>query len=207
MLETVMHELTQRQKQVLDYIIACIDQHGYPPTQREISEHIGTSGTVTALRHLEALERKGHISRREGSSRSIVVTGRSGMPVSLPIVGTVRAGKPQPAIEDIEGYCLVDPHWIRRPGCFFLRVKGDSMIEAHILDGDLALIRPQPIAEQGEIVVALVNGEATLKRFYRDRDRIRLQPENSSMQPIIIKGGEAEAVIVGKLLKIIRNFD
>ena len=87
MLETVMHELTQRQKQVLDYIIACIDQHGYPPTQREISEHIGTSGTVTALRHLEALERKGHISRRAGSSRSIVVTGRSGVPVSLPIVG------------------------------------------------------------------------------------------------------------------------
>lgn len=81
------------------------------------------------------------------------------------------------------------------------------MIEAHILDGDLALIRPQPSAEQGEIVVALVNGEATLKRFYRDRDRIRLQPENSAVQPIIIKGGEAETVIVGKLLKIIRNFD
>lgn len=202
-----MLELTHRQKQVLDYIIATIDQYGYPPTQREISEHIGTSGTITALRHLEALERKGYISRNSGSARGIMLTGRAGMPVSVPILGTVRAGAPQIAVEGIEGYCLIDPEWTRKTPCFLLRVKGDSMIEAHILEGDLALIRPQPNAEQGEIVVALVDGEATLKRFYRDKGLIRLQPENSTMAPIIIKDGEAETVIIGKLMKVIRSFD
>jgi repressor LexA len=152
------------------------------------------------------LERKGYIQRREGSSRSIALTGRSAGTVSLPIVGTVRAGQPVPAVEDIKGYYSVDISWVNTTGCFFLRVEGDSMIDAHILDGDLALIRPQPTAENGQIVVALIDGEATLKRFYREKDHIRLQPENSSMRPIIVREGEAEMVIAGRLLKTVRNY-
>lgn len=200
-----MEQLTERQQQVLDFINGFIDQHGCPPTLREIADHIGTKGTATAILHLEALERKGYLSRREGSSRSISVTGRGGT-ATIPIVGRVRAGMPSPAIEDIEGYCTVDLSWVNESGCFFLRVEGDSMIDAHILDGDLALIRPQQTAENGQIVVAMIDGEATLKRFYREKDRIRLQPENQTMEPIIIRPGEAETVIVGKLLKTVRNY-
>jgi len=204
-----MENLTQRQQQVLDFIVRCIDTHGAPPTLREISAHIGTSGTVTALHHIEAIEKKGYLRRREGSARGIVLTGKTGRSealVSLPIVGTVSAGLPQPAVERIEGYCAVSPEWVKGDGCFFLKVRGDSMIEAHILDGDLALIRPQPTAENGEIVVALIDDAATLKRFYHEGDHIRLQPENRRMKPILIRESDAETVIVGKLLKTIRSY-
>jgi repressor LexA len=201
-----MQELTDRQRQVLDFVASYLDEHGCPPTLREISNHIGTKGTATAIVHLEALERKGYLNRREGSSRNISIVGRGGGSVSVPIVGRVHAGQPTPAIEDIEGYYNVDMSWVNERGCFFLRVEGDSMIDAHILDGDLVLIRPQQTAENGQIVVALIDGEPTLKRFYKEKNHIRLQPENSSMKPIIIKPGDAETVIVGKLLKTIRNY-
>jgi len=205
-----MENLTKRQQEVLDFVTRCIDTLGAPPTLREISAHIGTRGTVTTLHHLQAIEKKGYLRRREGSSRGIVLTqkaGRSEVLVSLPIVGTVHAGLPQPAVENVEGYCGVSPEWVKGDGCFFLKVKGDSMIEAHILDGDLALIRPQPTAENGEIVVALIDGAATLKRFYHEGDHIRLQPENRQMQPILIHENDAETVIVGKHLKTIRSYD
>jgi repressor LexA len=205
-----MENLTQRQQQVLDFISRCIDTLGAPPTLREISAHIGTCGTVTALHHIEAIEKKGFLRRRGGSSRGIVLTEKAGRPealVSLPIVGTVSAGLPQPVVESTEGICAISPEWVKGDGCFFLKVKGDSMIEAHILDGDLALIRPQPTAENGEIVVALIDGAATLKRFYHEGDHIRLQPENRHMQPILIHESDAETVIVGKLLKTIRSHD
>jgi repressor LexA len=111
------------------------------------------------------------------------------------------------AVESIEGYCAISPEWVKGDGCFFLKVRGESMIDAHILDGDLALIRPQSTAENGEIVVALIDGAATLKRFYHEGDYIRLQPENRRMQPILIRESDAETVIVGKLLKTIRSYD
>ena len=200
-----MEALTKRQQQVLDFITSYLDSYACPPTLREISGNINAKGTVTAIRHLDELERKGYITRREGSSRSISVIGRGGT-VSVPIIGKIKAGQPAPAYEDIQGYFNLDMNWVREKGCFFLRVDGDSMIDAHILDGDLVLIRPQRTAENGEIVVAMIDGEATLKRFFRDDCHIRLQPENKSMQPIIIKDGTAETVIVGKLLKTIRNY-
>jgi repressor LexA len=200
-----MEPLTERQQQVLDFITSCLDSHACPPTLREISSQINTKGTVTAIRHLDALERKGYITRREGSSRSITVTGR-GKTVAVPVIGKIRAGEPSLAYEDIQGYFNLDVNWVRDKGCFFLQVEGDSMIDAHILDGDLVLIRPQQTAENGEIVVAMIDGEATLKRFYRDDSHIRLQPENKTMEPIIIKAGTAETVIVGKLLKTIRDY-
>lgn len=200
-----MQPITDRQQQVLDFVTSHLEEHGCPPTLREISDHIGVRGTATATLHLEALQRKGYLRRREGSSRNISLTSRPGT-IAVPIVGRVRAGSPEPAIEDVEGYYNLDMSWVNDKGCFFLRVEGDSMIEANILDGDLALITPQPTAENGQIVVALIDDEATLKRFYREEGHIRLQPENSAMQPIIIREGEAETAVAGRLLKIIRNF-
>lgn len=155
--------------------------------------------------HLEALERKGYIQRRSGS-RGIVVANKAAIPVSLPIIGTVRAGQPELATEDIQGHFSIDPSWVKGEGCYFLKIKGDSMIEAGILNGDLAIICPQPTAENGQIVVALIDGEATLKRFFKEKDHIRLQPENNSMEPIIIRKGTTETIILGRLQKIIRDF-
>lgn len=201
-----MQELTSRQQEVLDFVCRFRDVHGCPPSLREISEQIGTKGTATAKLHLEALERKGYITRRREGSRGIALRHAGGTPVPIPLVGTVRAGQPETAVEDIQGYVSVDPAWLKGEGNFLLRVKGDSMVEAGIFDGDLALIAPQPTAENGQIVVALVDGEATLKRFSMDETCIRLLPENKHMQPIVIRKGDAETVVVGRLLKTIRSF-
>lgn len=201
-----MQELTSRQQQVLDFVCRFREEHGCPPSLREISDHIGTKGTATALAHLEALKRKGYISRREGS-RGIALTRKAGAPISIPIVGTVRAGQPELAVEDIQGYVSVDSAWLKGADNFLLQVRGDSMVEAGIFDGDLALIAPQQHAENGQIVVALIDGEATLKRFSMDATCIKLIPENRHMQPIVIRKGEAETVVIGRLLKTIRSFD
>lgn len=202
----IVQELTSRQQEVLDFVCRFRDENGCPPSLREISEQIGTKGTATAKLHLEALERKGYISRRREGARGIALTHAGATPVSVPLVGTVRAGQPETAVEEVQGYVSVDPAWLKGEGNFLLRVKGDSMIEAGIFDGDLALIAPQPTAENGQIVVALIDGEATLKRFSMDDTCIRLIPENRHMQPIVIRKGEAEAVVVGRLLKTIRSF-
>jgi repressor LexA len=199
-----MQELTERQQAVLDYVSTYLDQNGCPPTLREISDHLGVKGTNTVMQHLDALEKKGRILRRDGS-RGISIVGRGGS-IAVPIVGKVQAGQLSLAYEDIQGYYNVDLSWVNEQGCFFLRVEGNSMIDAHILDGDLVLIRPQQTADNGQIVVAMVDGEATLKRFFKEKNRIRLQPENKEMEPIIINAGQAETVIVGKLLKTIRNY-
>jgi repressor LexA len=198
-----MEEITLRQKKVLDFITDYLERYGYPPTLREIGGHLEVSGTLGVIKHLEALERKGFIRKTAGSSRGIMVTNHGGT-LSVPIVGTVRAGALQPAIEEIEGYFTIDRSRLPAEDAFFLRVKGDSMINAAILEGDLALVRPQPTAENRDIVVAMVEGEATLKRFYKERGRIRLQPENPNMEPIIIRAGEREVTIIGKVVGIYR---
>ena len=198
-----MDKITPRQKKVLDFIIDYFDGYGYPPTLREIGAHLGVSGTLGVMKHLDALERKGYIRKTAGSSRGIMLTGHGGA-VSIPIVGTVQAGELQIAIEEIEGYFAIDRSRVPSEDAFFLKVKGDSMINAAILDGDLALVRPQPAAENRDIVVAMVDGEATLKRFYRERGRIRLQPENPNMEPIIVRPGEGRVSIVGKVVGIYR---
>ena len=201
-----MGNLTLRQQQVLTFIASHADKHGYPPTLREIALHLGISGNAGVMSHLEALEKKGHIRRDPGSSRGIVLV-REPQPefVQIPVVGVVRAGLPALAFEDIEGYCPLERMQLRG-GAFFLRVRGDSMINDAIVEGDLALIRPQSTAGNGDIVVAMVDGEATLKRFYRERDHIRLQPRNPNMEPIIIPAGE-EVTIIGKVVKIVRDVE
>lgn len=201
-----MQELTEKQQNIYNFLEAYICEHSCPPTLREISEHLGLKGTATAMQHLEALERKGHIQRRDGS-RGISLTRKPGSSVSVPIVGTIKAGMPELATEDILGFCQIDASWLKGRGNFILKVSGDSMCDAGIYNGDYAIIRPQQTAENGEIVVALIDGEATLKRFYREHDHIRLQPENSTMKPIIVRTGEAETLIAGRLIKTVRFFD
>ena len=199
-----MHDLTDRQRQVLDLLRSHRQRCGYPPTLRELAAALGVTGTVGVMKHLAALEKKGYIARRGGDSRGIVLREASAPAATLlPIVGTVRAGAPQPPLEDIEGELAVDPALLRSGGRFWLKVRGDSMIEAAIRDGDLALIRPQSFAADRDIVVALVDGEATLKRFFRAGDAIRLQPENAHLAPLVVP---AEAVtIVGKVVALLRR--
>ncbi|MGE0155700.1 MAG: transcriptional repressor LexA [Geobacter sp.] len=201
---TTKHALTARQQQVLELIRQHIDDNGYPPTLRELARQLGVSGTLPVSKHLEALQRKGYLSR-SNDARGITLTGTAaGNAVSVPVIGTVRAGALTPAIEDIQGYLALDRLQLHG-GTFLLRVAGDSMINAAICDGDLALVRPQPTAENRDIVVAMVEGEATLKEFHREKGQIRLQPKNPNMDPIIVKEGSAEVTIVGKVVGIFRS--
>lgn len=217
-----MDELTQRQKTVYDFIVSFSSRTGYPPTMREIANHLGISGTLGVMKHLAALEKKGYITRTAGGSRAIKLTppqrsyqappermihSEEQFSVFLPVVGAVRAGMPQSPVEDIQEYYSIDRNVARSGGTFFLKVKGDSMINACISDGDLALIRPQETAQHRDLVVAMVNGEATLKRFYREKDSIRLQPENPNYDPIIIREGEAEVAIIGKVVGVYRSLE
>lgn len=211
-----MREPTPRQEQVLTIIASHLKTHGYPPSLREIADRLGVNNVFGIQRHLDALEKKGLISRSGGSSRGIRLTGpallrhgRNGeaSAVHLPIVGTVRAGTPQTPLEDIEELYSIDRHVARTGGTFFLRIRGDSMINAAIREGDLALIRPQAVAKNRDIVVAMVDGEATLKRFYREDGVIRLQPENPNYPPIIISDEGSEVTIIGKVVGIYRPLE
>lgn len=200
-----MIDLTVRQQKVLDFISNFAQTHGYSPTLRDIAAHLGVSSTFGVNRHLDALEKKGWITK-SGTARGIVLTAQGGKTISLPIVGTVRAGHLQPAIEDIQGFFSLDQGQVKGDGCFFLKVKGDSMIGAGIFDGDLALVRPQPVAENRDTVVAMVDGEATLKWFFREKDHVRLQPANPNMEPIMI-GPDKNLSIVGKVIGIYRQLE
>jgi repressor LexA len=198
------NELTQRQRQVLQFISSFTDSNGYPPSQREIAGHLKVSGTLPVMKHLNALERKGYI-RRDNVNRGITLKTPHSRHISLPIVGTVRAGQLSTAIEDIQGYFSVDQMAVKGADCFFLKVKGDSMINAGILDGDLALVRPQATANNKDTVIAMVDGEATVKWFFKELDHIRLQPANSSMDPILIYPEDGEVTIVGKVIGVYRS--
>lgn len=198
------NELTSRQRQVLQFVTSFADSHGFSPSQREIAGHLKVSGTLPVMKHLAALERKGYV-RRENVNRGIVLTTPHSRHVSLPIVGTVRAGNLSTAIEDVQGYFSVDQVAVKGADCFFLKVKGDSMVNAGIIEGDLALVRPDTAAENRDIVVAMLEGEATVKRFYRENGYIRLQPENSHMEAIIIRPEDGQLSIVGKVIGIYRQ--
>lgn len=202
-----MQTLTTRQQQVYTFIQLFIEANGSSPTLREISAHIGTAGTATAISHIEALEKKGYLRRREGSSRGIVLSQTPSATVSLPIVGRIRAGLLHPAIEDITGHLNVDSDLVKGEGCYFLTVEGDSMINKGILPGDLVLIRPQQVANNGEIVAVMVDGDATLKQFFRDSDHIVLKPANPAYEPIVIRPDTGELSIVGKMVGLLRNVE
>ena len=215
-----MNELTPRQQKVLEFLGRHLRQHGFPPTLRDIAAHLGVASTFGVTRHLDALEKKGWIRRQAGGSRGITLLQQSGsgsyheeseriihsdeqFSVFLPVVGTVRAGVPQPPVADIQEYRSVDRSLARAGAAYFLRVKGDSMINAGVLEGDLAIIRPQPFAENRDMVVALVDGEATLKWFFHEGNRIRLQPANPNLAPIFVTP-DREVTIVGKVVGLYR---
>ncbi|MCK4622011.1 MAG: repressor LexA [Desulfuromonadales bacterium] len=199
-----MLTLTARQQQVYDFIVCYSEERGYAPSLQEIAGHLKVRGNVGVLRHLNVLEKKGYIQRSRGRSRGIVVCGRASS-LALPLLGSVQAGPLSEALEEIEGYLSVDSSLVRGKDSFALRVRGDSMIEAQIAPGDLAIVRPQNTADDGDIVVAMLDGEATLKRFFREQDAIRLQPENSHLQPIVLRPEDGEIVILGKVTGIVRS--
>lgn len=201
---TSVSELTARQRQVLQFITSFSDSNGYSPSQREIAGHLNVSGTLPVMKHLGALERKGYI-KREHVNRGIVLNTPNSRSVALPIAGTVRAGQLSTAIEDIQGYFSVDQVVVKGSGCFFLRVSGDSMINAGILDGDLVLVRPQAAADNRDTVVAMVDGEATVKWFYKELDHIRLQPAHPEMKPILVYPEDGEVTIIGKVTGVYRQ--
>jgi len=198
-----MSKLTSRQQQTYDFICEYLDLYGYAPTLKEIAGHLKISGNLGVLRHLDSLEKKGFLRRTAGQSRGIVISSRS-VSKSLPIVGSVAAGPLSEALEHVEGYLCVDKSLVSGDDSFLLRVRGDSMIEAQIADGDLAVIHPQLVAENGDIVVAMLDGEVTLKRFFREAGQIRLQPENSRLQPIIISAADGDVAVIGKVTAVIR---
>ncbi|MBI2370974.1 MAG: transcriptional repressor LexA [Deltaproteobacteria bacterium] len=203
-------ELTARQQEVLEFIKEFIRSQGYPPTVREIGGHFGLVPRGV-FDHLKALERKGFVRRRSSASRSLEVRefverGTGGPVRDVPIVGRVAAGTPILAVENLEGSVPLAREWCGEGEIFFLKVQGDSMIGAHIMDGDYALVRRQGSAESGDIVVALLEDEATVKRLVRTRDAIVLQPENPSVPPVTIRGGEARRFeIVGKVIGVFRR--
>jgi repressor LexA len=202
--------LTLKQRRVVDFIQQHIQDTGYPPTVREIAGRLGLAGPNSAKKFLDILERKGVLRRKAGSSRAIELLDAEKRLCTrmVPIVGTVRAGAPVLAVENFEGRIAVDAALARSDDMFFLRVRGDSMIDAHIMDGDLALIRPQPRVEQGEIAAVLVGDEATIKYVFREQHAIRLQPANAAMKPLRIAAGGKDAVrIIGRVVGIYRNME
>ena len=202
-------EITARQTQILDFIRSEIHRRGFPPSVREIGEAVGLSSSSTVHSHLAALEAKGSIRRDPSKPRALEVldyrdTDRAidyGQVRAVPVVGQVAAGAPLLASENIESTMSL-PNEMADESTFILRVKGDSMIEAGILDGDYVVVRQQPHAENGEIVVALIDEDATVKSYYREADRIRLQPENSTMDPIY----STDVTVLGKVVALFRRF-
>jgi repressor LexA len=208
-----MREMTARQREVLGFIRSFTERHGAPPTVREIGERFGFTARA-AFDHLRALERKGMLHRRATDkrvSRTLVLAQRPGARRTVrevPVLGRIAAGAPIYAAENLEGTIPVSADWLERKGedVFALRVRGESMIEAHIVDGDLVLVRPQPSAQPGDIVAALVDDEATVKRFGREGERVILKPEHPTMKPIVVEPGRADFRILGKVLGVMRGF-
>ena len=199
-----MKPLKKSQQKVYDYLLSRKDD-GIPPTIREICEATGFKSTSTVYSHLNTLEKLGLITRRSDSARGISVNNMDGTPgsVAVPIIGTVTAGKPIFAFEENLGYVTVDENVKRGRELFALRVKGDSMINAGILEGDAVVFVRQSVAENGEIVVALIEDEATVKRFFKENGYIRLQPENPLYEPIVVN----EVKLLGKVVMLVRDFE
>jgi repressor LexA len=184
----LVKDLTKRQREIFDYISRYLSRHGYPPTVREIGKAVGLHSSSTVHAHLSKLESLGVLKRDPSKPRALEVmverAKKAVRPSGLPLVGQVAAGEPILAEENIEDYLDVPDVVGGEDGDYILRVRGESMKDAGILEGDFVVVRPTERARDGQIVVALVDDEATVKRFFREKDQIRLQPENKSMKPI-----------------------
>ena len=198
-------DLTKRQKDIFDFIGKYAAKYGYPPTVREIGKAVGLHSSSTVHAHLANLEKIGLLRRDPTKPRAIeLLVDKAKKAIrspGLPLVGEVAAGEPGVAEERIEEYLEVPEVIGGETGDYILRVKGDSMKDAGILEGDYVIVRPTQVAGDGEIVVALIEEEATVKRFFREKDHVRLQPENSEMEPIITR----DASIVGRVVGVYRS--
>lgn len=215
--------LTDRQQAIFDFLAKFISDNGYPPSVREIGEAVGLSSSSTVHSHLNSIEDKGYIRRDPSSARALSIIDRDGsgsaeifdfapgenvteytkLPtnaVSLPVLGRVAAGLPTYAEENVEDSMVLPTQIVGDYSSFMLTVKGESMIEAGIYDGDYVVVKEQNTANNGDIVVALIDDEATVKTFYKEPDRIRLQPENHNMAPIYTR----DALILGKVIALLR---
>jgi len=206
--------LTGRQQEIWDFLVDYVDRHGYPPTVREIGEQVGLASPSTVHAHLANLERAGYLKRDPTKPRALELTGlrRHEVPATredgaqaLPLLGQIAAGGPLLAEQNVEDYISMPEQLVRGGADFLLRVKGDSMIDAGIFDGDILVVRKSETATDGDIVVALAGDdeaadEATVKRFFREDGRVRLQPENSALQPIYAQ----HVQILGKVVGVFR---
>lgn len=208
----MMYDITEQQKKILNYIQKEVNTKGYPPSVREICSAVGLKSTSSVHAHLEKLEKNGYIRRDPTKPRAIEILNPDNNNnilqdhtikevVSIPVVGKVAAGQPILAVENIEDTFPVPVDFLDNSNYFMLQVKGDSMIQAGILDGDYVLVRQQQSANNGDIVVALLDDEATVKTFYKEKDCIRLQPENPNLSPIFTK----EVIILGKVKGVFRK--
>ncbi len=219
--------LTQRQRDILDFISTSIDRRGYPPTLREIGEHFGIQSTNGVNDHLKALEKKGFLEREGLKSRAMRPTGPSANGsgankvvappfglrlgddmVEVPVIGRVAAGQPLLAVENIEDTVVVDRFFIgTNREVFALRVVGESMVDDGIFDGDYVFVKKAPTAQRGEIVVAMIEGEATVKRYFPEGDVIRFQPANAAMEPIYVRRADFRSVdIIGVVIGVYRQY-
>jgi len=191
-----------KQQQVFDYIKKFILERGFPPSVREIGEAVGLSSTSTVHAHLSALERKGYIKRDGSKSRTIELVNdeinlmRQEI-TKVPIVGTVTAGMPILAVENLDGYFPIPVDYLPNAKTFMLKVKGESMINKGILNGDSILVKQQNTANNGDMVVALIDDSVTVKTFYKEKNHYRLQPENDTMDPIIVDKCEILGIVIG----------
>lgn len=206
-----MRELTKRQNEIFEYIKQTVQSKGYPPSVREIGEAVGLASSSTVHGHLSRLEEKGYIRKDPTKPRAIeIVSEQLGESINMeetihvPVIGKVTAGVPISAVENVEEYFPLPEHFTstHNSDIFILNVVGDSMVEAGILDGDKVIVRSQTIAENGDIIVAMTEeNEATVKRFYKEKTRYRLQPENSTMGPIYLDN----VTVLGKVVGLFRE--
>jgi repressor LexA len=200
-------DLTKRQQEIFDFIKRYSAKYGYPPTVRDIGKAVGLASSSTVHAHLSNLEKIGLLRRDPSKPRAIELFDRAAAGVrnlvkpGLPLVGQVAAGQPVLAEENIEDYIQTPSYAGGEDGEYLLRVRGESMHKVGILDGDLVVVKPQDVAEDGEIVVALIGDEATVKRYFREGDHVRLQPENDTMQPIRSR----DVRVLGRVVGLMRN--
>lgn len=200
-----MQELSAKQQQILSYLKSEVQKKGYPPSVREICQAVGLKSTSTVHAHLSRLEKKGYIRRNPTKPRAIEILDQTDKKdvVEVPIVGTITAGTPILAVQNIEDTFPLPVNFLNYDtDVFMLRVKGESMIEAGIFDRDFILVRQQSSADNGDIIVALLEDSATVKTYYKEKDYIRLQPENATMSPIITK----DVKVLGKVIGLFRKF-
>lgn len=190
-----------RALEIYNYIRDCIQNRNFSPTVREICEEVGIKSTSTVHYYLQMLEEKGYIVKDPLKKRTIKLPGSTSK--AIPLLGTVTAGIPITAIQEVEEYIPVNNLSGSAEDYFALHVRGTSMIGAGIMDGDIAIVRRTPVADNGDIIVAMIDDEATVKRFYRESDHVRLQPENPAFEPILT----TEVVILGKVVMLMRNYE